>query len=294
MRITKIEAFQVDLPLHEGSYKWSGGKSVEVFDSTVVAVHTDADVTGYGEVCPLGPAYLPAYAKGARTGIAELAPHLIGLDPTALSVLNDQMDRALRGHPYELSRVSSGGVLTEPMAKCKSRSLQDAGLGFASDRKRSAICLPPPEHMCGQRLFQDSPLTAAHKRIHSQDPAERTSASQRNHSLHSSESRRPAGCAPPGETRSVGFAQAPSSAHRMPQVSLRGVSGYGISTANDLWLPRYVLRSNHSICEGRRRAAKLPWDGRTLRLSRRRDFGNVRPRKRLEQQYYRSTDYRRR
>ena len=42
-KITKIEAFQVDLPLHEGSYKWSGGNSVEVFDSTVVAVHRDAD-----------------------------------------------------------------------------------------------------------------------------------------------------------------------------------------------------------------------------------------------------------
>jgi cis-L-3-hydroxyproline dehydratase len=105
LRITKIEAFQVDLPLHEGSYKWSGGNSVEVFDSTVVAVHTDAGVTGYGEVCPLGPAYLPAYAKGARTGIAELAPHLLGVDPTTLSLVNDHMDRALRGHPYVKSAL---------------------------------------------------------------------------------------------------------------------------------------------------------------------------------------------
>jgi L-alanine-DL-glutamate epimerase-like enolase superfamily enzyme len=105
VKITKIEAFQVDLPLHEGSYKWSGGKVVEVFDSTVVAVHTDAGVTGYGEICPLGPAYLPAYANGARAGIAEIAPHLLGLDPTALSLLNDEMDRALRGHPYVKSAL---------------------------------------------------------------------------------------------------------------------------------------------------------------------------------------------
>jgi L-alanine-DL-glutamate epimerase-like enolase superfamily enzyme len=104
-QITRIEAFQVDLPLREGSYKWSGGKSVEVFDSTVVAVHTDAGITGYGEVCPLGPAYLPAYAKGARTGIAELAPHLVGCEATALSPLNDRMDRALRGHPYVKSAI---------------------------------------------------------------------------------------------------------------------------------------------------------------------------------------------
>lgn len=99
-KITKIEAFQIDLPLREGSYKWSGGKSVEVFDSTVVAVHTDAGITGYAEVCPLGSAYLPAYAKGVRTGLAEVAPSLIGVDPTSLSLVNDRMDSVLRGHPY--------------------------------------------------------------------------------------------------------------------------------------------------------------------------------------------------
>ncbi len=104
-KITKIEAFQVDLPLREGSYKWSGGNSVQVFDSTIVAVSTDAGVTGYGEVCPLGPAYLPAYAKGARTGIAEIAPRLIGFDPTSLSLLNERMDRVLRGHPYVKSAI---------------------------------------------------------------------------------------------------------------------------------------------------------------------------------------------
>jgi cis-L-3-hydroxyproline dehydratase len=104
-KITAVEAFQIDLPLHEGSYKWSGGNSVEVFDSTVVAVHTDAGITGYGEVCPLGPAYLPAYAEGARAGIAKLAPHLIGLDPTAVGILNGRMDAALRGHPYVKSAL---------------------------------------------------------------------------------------------------------------------------------------------------------------------------------------------
>lgn len=100
MRITGIKVYRVGLPLHEGSYKWSGGNSVDVFDSTVVAVSTDAGITGYGEVCPLGPAYLPAYAAGARTGIAELAPNLIGEDPTALANLNRRMDQLLRGHPY--------------------------------------------------------------------------------------------------------------------------------------------------------------------------------------------------
>ncbi len=105
MKITRILAYQVDLPLHEGTYKWSGGKSVSVFDSTVVAVETDAGITGYGEVCPLGPFYLPAYARGARTGIAELAPHLIGEDPLQLVQLNRLMDAALQGHAYVKSAL---------------------------------------------------------------------------------------------------------------------------------------------------------------------------------------------
>jgi L-alanine-DL-glutamate epimerase-like enolase superfamily enzyme len=105
MKITRIAVYQIDLPLHEGSYKWSGGKSVEVFDSTVVRVETDEGLVGHGEVCPLGPFYLPAYAKGARTGIAELAPHLLGADPTQLERLNRLMDAALLGHPYVKSAI---------------------------------------------------------------------------------------------------------------------------------------------------------------------------------------------
>ena len=73
MKISKISVYQVDLPLKEGSYNWSGGKSVQVFDSTVVKIETDEGITGHGEVCPLGPVYLPAYAEGARSGIQILS-----------------------------------------------------------------------------------------------------------------------------------------------------------------------------------------------------------------------------
>ncbi|HZT82955.1 MAG TPA: cis-3-hydroxy-L-proline dehydratase [Gemmataceae bacterium] len=100
MKICRISAYRVELPLHEGSYRWSGGKAVTVFDSTVVRVETDAGVTGHGEVCPLGPFYLPAYANGVRTGIAEIGPHLLGEDPLQLGRLNGRMDAALKGHPY--------------------------------------------------------------------------------------------------------------------------------------------------------------------------------------------------
>lgn len=105
MKIVRIFAHRVELPLHEGSYKWSGGKSVSVFDSTIVAVETDAGLVGYGEVCPLGPFYLPAYAEGVRAGLRELAPHLLGFDPRELGKLNQRMDAALKGHPYVKSGI---------------------------------------------------------------------------------------------------------------------------------------------------------------------------------------------
>jgi len=105
MKITAIKVYQVDLPLKEGDYKWSEGKSVAVFDSTVVRVETDAGIVGHGEVCPLGPVYLPAYARGARTGLEELAPRLLGEDPTQLQRLNRTMDAVLKGHPYVKSAI---------------------------------------------------------------------------------------------------------------------------------------------------------------------------------------------
>ena len=100
MKITAIRAYQVDLPLKEGRYSWSNGNFVDVFDSTVVEVVTDAGITGWGECCPLGSAYLPAYAPGVRAGLAEIGPKVIGMDPRDLATLNRHMDAVLRGHPY--------------------------------------------------------------------------------------------------------------------------------------------------------------------------------------------------
>src|SRR5215203_4729426 len=105
MRITRIFAHRVELPLKEGSYKWSGGKSVSVFDSTIVGVETDSGHVGFGEVCPLGPFYLPAYAEGVRAGLRELAPHMLGYDPRELLAINHRMDAALKGHPYVKSGI---------------------------------------------------------------------------------------------------------------------------------------------------------------------------------------------
>lgn len=122
MRITKISVHQVDLPLHEGSYSWASGKSVDVFDSTVVTIETDEGIAGVGECCPLGPVYLPSYADGVRAGLGELAPNLIGDDPTEIGAIVRKMDRLLKGHPYVKSAIDMacwdllGKALGKPVA----------------------------------------------------------------------------------------------------------------------------------------------------------------------------------
>jgi L-alanine-DL-glutamate epimerase-like enolase superfamily enzyme len=105
MKIRRVAVFQVDLPLHEGSYNWSGGKSVTLFDSTVVALQTDTGETGWGEACPLGPHYLPSYAAGVRAGIGEIGSRLLGEDPRQVDVLARKMDHWLKGHPYVKSAI---------------------------------------------------------------------------------------------------------------------------------------------------------------------------------------------
>ena len=105
MKITKYDVYQTGLPLKEGRYNWSNDNSIEVFDATVVAVATDDGIVGYGECTPLGLAYLPAYGKGVRSGLQEIGPKLIGMDPRDLGVINRRMDALLRGHPYVKSAI---------------------------------------------------------------------------------------------------------------------------------------------------------------------------------------------
>ena len=105
IKIKSIEVYQIDLPIKEGKYNWSHGNSVSVFDSTVVKIKTNKDIDGLGEVCTLGPAYLPAYPEGVRTGIKKIGKYLIGIDPTNLVHVNSIMDINLKGHNYVKSPI---------------------------------------------------------------------------------------------------------------------------------------------------------------------------------------------
>ena len=100
MKITQIDLFQVTYRLLDQRYAWSGGKSVTSFLSSIVRIRTDEGFTGYGEVCPLGSAYIESYPEGVPAGVLALGRVLIGMDPRGTDVINGVMDRTLAGHLY--------------------------------------------------------------------------------------------------------------------------------------------------------------------------------------------------
>jgi L-alanine-DL-glutamate epimerase-like enolase superfamily enzyme len=107
MRIVRVDVYGYDLSYVHGRYVMSGGRVIETLPSTVVRVTTEDGVEGFGEVCPLGPAYLPAHGAGARAALGELAPAVVGLSAGNLGAVNAAMNRALMGHGYAKSAVDT-------------------------------------------------------------------------------------------------------------------------------------------------------------------------------------------
>lgn len=105
MKIEKIELYQLDLPYAGGVYRLSGGREYRSFDASFVRVVTDTGLDGWGESTPFGATYIAAHALGARAGIAEIAPSLLGRDPRQVDRINEVMDGALVGHNHAKSAI---------------------------------------------------------------------------------------------------------------------------------------------------------------------------------------------
>ena len=103
MKISRVSAWQVPLPLRE-PYWLSGGRlRFDALDSTLVCVETDSGIEGWGEACPWGHTYLPAYGQGVRSALELLAPVVLGRDPRSIEAINRLMDVQLPGHWYAKS-----------------------------------------------------------------------------------------------------------------------------------------------------------------------------------------------
>ena len=103
--IRRIDVWGYELHYAHGEYVMSRGRATGALSSTLVRITTENELEGWGETCPLGTTYLPAFAEGARAALRELAPALLGVDAFNLARVNRVMDAALAGHGYAKSPV---------------------------------------------------------------------------------------------------------------------------------------------------------------------------------------------
>jgi L-alanine-DL-glutamate epimerase-like enolase superfamily enzyme len=104
MRIARVAAYRQLQPFCDAPYICRG-HSEDGTDSTIVVLTSDDGLVGVGEMAPLGAFYAPAFAAGARAGVAELAPVLLGLDPCEPRRARRALDHAMLGQPYVKSAL---------------------------------------------------------------------------------------------------------------------------------------------------------------------------------------------
>ena len=98
MKITRIGVYEVEVPIDP--FPISHGRVMTVFDETLVRIETDAGIEGWGDSVPWGSNFVAAFARGARAGLDELAPKLIGQNPCMVGVINELMDYEMTGQSY--------------------------------------------------------------------------------------------------------------------------------------------------------------------------------------------------
>ncbi|WP_163271822.1 mandelate racemase/muconate lactonizing enzyme family protein [Chelativorans alearense] len=105
MKIKSIEAYGYKLSYAHGEYVMSGGRAATHQDSTLVRVLTDTGLEGWGETATLSGTYLPTFHGSTRAALQELAPHLIGQDPTNTTMIGRAMNGVLMGHNNAKSAI---------------------------------------------------------------------------------------------------------------------------------------------------------------------------------------------
>ena len=112
-----------DLPFRDGAYRCRN-RSESGLTSTIVEIETDAGISGWGEIAPLGAFYSEAFTGGIRAGIETLAPEIIGADPREVHKLGAIMDAAMAGQadvktPIDMALWDIAGKAAGlPLAEC--------------------------------------------------------------------------------------------------------------------------------------------------------------------------------
>ncbi|WP_299849784.1 mandelate racemase/muconate lactonizing enzyme family protein [uncultured Roseovarius sp.] len=144
MKLIRLSLWHVPLTAHD-TYYMADGKTCDTTPTVVLRLDTDTGLSGWGEVCPI-PHYLPAYAAGVAPAITDMAPLLLGADPTGPEALMARLDQHLQGHVYAKSALDialwdlTGKVANLPLyALLGGRAVPDMPL------YHSITCVAPDE-----------------------------------------------------------------------------------------------------------------------------------------------------
>lgn len=136
MKIIRIDLYQVDIPIKEPKTFANGVYAS--FDDTIVRIETDTGLAGWGEVCPIATTYQPEHAAGVRAAIAEMAPGLLGKDPSHIGVINQTMNDWLMGSLNAKSAIDiacwdiAAKAVGKPLFELLGGPLQAKAKGYAA------------------------------------------------------------------------------------------------------------------------------------------------------------------
>lgn len=155
MRIAQISLYSYELTYRHGTYVMSGGRAASSQCSTVIKVETESGLVGWGEVCPLGGTYLPAFPAGIQDGLREIAPALIGHDARDIRGAHRIMDALLLEQfaaksPIDIALWDLLGKQTHQPISALTGGVQNMDFPLYE-----AVPLGSPEHMVsfvGERL----------------------------------------------------------------------------------------------------------------------------------------------
>ena len=103
MKITKLSLWSLPLTSHQ-TYFMAEGKTCDTVETHVLCLETDTGLKGWGEACPI-PHYLPAFAKGVPSAVAEMGPEILGMSPFGVDVPMRHLDGFLHGHDHAKSII---------------------------------------------------------------------------------------------------------------------------------------------------------------------------------------------
>src|SRR5262249_30097657 len=105
MRITRIEATPVRVPLKAGMTTKTAHGDHHTSDYVIVRVYTDAGLIGLGEAT-VSALWSGETSQGCVAAIRDLiGPALAGADPTRITALRRQMDFLIKLNPFTKAAV---------------------------------------------------------------------------------------------------------------------------------------------------------------------------------------------